>query len=211
VHNIGKGLLLIRQRKEVNGMDTSVDISAIHIITRRLVLRPIAMDDLADVYAYASVPGVGEMAGWKHHESMEETEAILQSMIAQKEALAVVYKADQKMIGTLGLHPVGEEETEAYPQYRMREIGYVLSKAYWGQGLMPEAVRAVIRYCFDTLKLDGLSCCHFLENSQSRRVIEKCGFRYFTQGKFVAKRLNKTFDDIHYILLREEWTDNGTD
>lgn len=192
-------------------MDVTVDNSFITINTERLVLRPIAMTDLNDLNVYASVPGVGEMAGWKHHESMEESKAILQSLVDGKEVLAIVHKADLKMIGTLGLHPVDSEEEEAYPHYRMKQIGYVLAKEYWGQGLMPEAVDAVIRYCFDTLKLDGLSCCHFLENSQSRRVIEKCGFHYFTQGKFEAKRLNQTFDDIHYILLRKEWTGDGTD
>ena len=67
--------------------------------------------------------------------------------------LAIVHKADQKMIGTLGLHRCGA-------RYRGRlfcnsgcgKIGYVLSKAYWGQGLMPEAVNAVIDYAFRVLK-----------------------------------------------------------
>lgn len=192
-------------------MAAAVDVSNISIMTERLLLRPLAMTDLADFNAYASVPGVGEMAGWKHHETMEESQAILQLMAERREVLAIVHIADGRMIGTLGLHPVGKEEAEAYPKYRMKGIGYVLSRDYWGQGLMPEAVNAVIRYCFVTLKLDGLSCCHFVENGQSRRVIEKCGFRFFTQGKFVSERLNKTFDDMHYILLRREWESDGTD
>ena len=189
--------------KEVEGMDTLIDISQIMIHTDRLTLRPIVPDDLADFYAYASVPGVGEMAGWKHHESLEESKAIIESIIQGGEVLAIVHQADQRMIGTIGLHPVGEKEAERFPQYRMREIGYVLSKAYWGQGLMTEAVRAVIAYCFDTLELDALICCHFAENSQSRRVIEKCGFRFLYQAKFVSERLQKTFDDMRYILLRD--------
>lgn len=59
-----------------------------------------------------------------------------------------------------------------------REIGYVLSKAYWGRGLMPEAVKAVIRYLFDTVQLDFILVGHFDWNRQSARVIEKCGFQY---------------------------------
>ena len=135
---------------------------------------------------------------------MEESEAILKSLIERREVLAIVHQADGKMIGTLGLHPVGKTAAERYPHLRMREVGYVLSKAYWGQGLMPEAVRALIQYSFQTLKLDALVCCHFAENSQSRRVIEKCGFRFLSQGKFVSERLKKTFDDLCYILFRDD-------
>ncbi|MBO4535015.1 MAG: GNAT family N-acetyltransferase, partial [Clostridia bacterium] len=54
--------------------------------------------------------------------------------------------------------------------------GYVLSRDYWGQGLMPEAVEAVIDYLFGTLGYDFVTCGHFEWNAQSRRVIEKCGF-----------------------------------
>lgn len=185
-------------------MITAVDISQISIHTERLWLRPLEMDDLDDLYAYACVPGVGEMAGWKHHESPEETSAIIESMLRRREVLAIVHEADHKMIGTLGLHPVDKIDSDLFPQYRMREIGYVLSKAYWGQGLMPEAVRAVIQYCFDTLELNALICCHFAENRQSRRVIEKCGFRFLRTGKFTSDSLKKTFDDLHYIIKRED-------
>ena len=64
------------------------------------------------------------------------------------------------------------------PEYLGREVGYVLSKDYWGRGLVPEAVKAVIGYCFGVLNYDYLLCGHFIWNEQSRRVIEKCGFRY---------------------------------
>ena len=85
----------------------------------------------------------------------------------------------------------------------------MLSKAYWGRGLMPEAVRALIVYSFQTLGFDALICCHFPDNQQSRRVIEKCGFRYFRTGRFTAHSLQKTFDDLHYILKREDAADHG--
>ena len=165
--NIGKAFRLPAPEQEEDLMDVAIDVSSISISTDRLLLRPIALSDAPDMFAYASVPGVGEMAGWKHHQTIAETETILSSMLERKEVLALIYKADGKMIGTLGLHPAGKEEQTAYPQLRMREVGYVLSKAYWGQGLMAEAVKALIAYCFDTLKLDLLVCCHFSSNNQS--------------------------------------------
>jgi len=184
-------------------MDVSFDVTGVVIPTDRLVLRPLAMGDLDDFYAYASVPGVGEAAGWKHHQSIAESKEILRSLTESKHIFAIEYKADRKVIGTLGLHQSWANETGAYRQFRVKEIGYVLSRAYWGRGLMPEAVGAVIAYCFDTLGLDALTCCHFPENSRSRRVIEKCGFKFVRMGKFESEPLEKVFDDMQYILIRD--------
>lgn len=68
-----------------------------------------------------------------------------------------------------------------------REVGYVLSKDYWGKGLIPEAVKRVIQYAFDEEGWDFLLCGHFLENRQSRRVIEKSGFHYYRDIVFPTR------------------------
>ena len=82
------------------------------------------------------------------------------------------------MIGSLGVEEYGLEAalTEFY-EYKGREIGYVLSKDYWGKGLMPEALNAVIDYLFNTVGLDFLTCGYYEFNVQSKRVQEKCGFK----------------------------------
>lgn len=182
-------------------MDVPIDVTAFTLETDRLILRALAGSDLGDFFAYASVPGVGERAGWKHHESVEESKEILKSLADSREVLAIVHKADRKMIGTLGLHRSWANDAEDYRDLKVKDIGYVLSQSYWGQGLMPEAVGAVIRHCFDTLTLDALTCCHFLENDRSRRVIEKSGFRFVRKSTFVSGSLGKTFEDMQYILM----------
>jgi ribosomal-protein-alanine N-acetyltransferase len=60
-------------------MDVNIDTSKISLETDRLILRPFCEGDLFDLYKYASVPGVGEMAGWPHHESIETSMIILKS------------------------------------------------------------------------------------------------------------------------------------
>lgn len=187
-----------------NIMDIQIDISNIVIETERLILKAFTEADLQDFYAYASIPGVGEMAGWPHHESIETSERILHSFIEEKEVFAVHHKFDRKVIGSLGLHKSWANEDETYKDLKVKEIGYVLSKDYWGKGLMPEAVNAVIDYGFDILGLDAFTCGHFSENSQSRRVIEKCGFRFTKQSEFYAKQLQRSIEDMKYILLREQ-------
>jgi ribosomal-protein-alanine N-acetyltransferase len=183
-------------------MDVHIDTSQIVIETERLILRSFIESDLSDFYNYASVPGVGEMAGWPHHESIETSERILKSFIDGKETFAIYHKTDKRVIGSLGLHPSWANEDERYKSLKVKEIGYVLAKDYWGHGLMPEAVRAVIDYGFETLGLDAFTCGHFVGNSQSRRVIEKCGFTFVKQSEFYSDQLQRSFEDMKYILLR---------
>jgi len=186
-------------------MDIAVDISGTVIETERLMLRAWRESDLDDFYEYASVEGVGEMAGWKHHECVEETRLILHAFIAEKSVFAIVHKQDNKAIGSLGLHTSWVNDDERYAHLKAKEIGFVLSKAYWGQGLMPEAVRAVIRFCFERLELDAVTVAHFSGNNQSKRVIEKCGFTFVKHGEYRSKRLNQTFADLKYILSRDAY------
>lgn len=154
-----------------------IDISKTRIETPRLILRPWQDSDLEDFYAYASEEGVGEMAGWAHHQSLEESRKILNLFMEGKHTIALELRENGHAIGSLGLEE-RDENLDLPKTLKGREIGYVLSREYWGRGLMPEAVQAVIDYSFRELKLDYLTCGHFLRNSQSARVIEKCGFRY---------------------------------
>ena len=62
-------------------MNTEIDISNVTLHTDRMILRPWRQTDLDDLYAYASVDGVGQMAGWKPHESKEESQKILGRII----------------------------------------------------------------------------------------------------------------------------------
>lgn len=125
-------------------MNTEIDISNVILHTDRMILRPWRQTDLDDLYAYASVDGVGQMAGWKPHESKEESQIILDMFIGHKKTFALEYQG--KVIGSLGIEQYNEDHFPEFADKKCREIGYVLSKEYWGQGLMPEAVKEVIRY-----------------------------------------------------------------
>ena len=158
-------------------MITPVDVTDIRIETERLILRPWQESDAEDFYEYAKVDGVGRMAGWLPHKDIEESRKVLSLFITGKKTFALELKENGKVIGSLGLE---EREAElSVPEDSMgREIGYALSKDYWGRGLVPEAVDAVIAYCFRELEFDWLTCGHFIRNDRSRRVVEKSGFVY---------------------------------
>ena len=184
-------------------MNKNIDITNVVLKTERLTLRPWRETDLEDFYEYAKVDGVGQMAGWNPHRSVEESRDILSRFIAGKKVFALEYQG--KAIGSLGVEEYKEKNYPELDALQGREIGYVLSKAYWGQGLMPEAVKAVIDWLFGEEKLDFIMVGHFDWNSQSRRVIEKCGFRYIKTVPFET-RYNTVETCWDYILYRPDTT-----
>ena len=126
---------------------------------------------------------------------------ILGSFIKHKKTFALEYKG--KVIGSLGIEEYSEENYPELDALQGREIGYVLSKAYWGQGLMPEAVKTVIDWLFNEVQLDFIIVGHFDRNAQSRRVIEKCGFKYIKTTKFET-RYDTVENSMEYILYHSE-------
>ena len=159
-------------------MNADFRINGKVIETERLILRSFRQTDLEDFYEYASVEGVGEMAGWKHHESIAESQSIMNSFISNDKVFAICLKENNKVIGTVGIEKYGlEDALTEFKDYYGRELGYVLSKDYWGNGLVPEAVNAVIDYLFNELDYDFLLCGYYNFNERSKRVQEKCGFK----------------------------------
>jgi len=104
----------------------------------------------------------------------------------------------------LGIEYYSEESYPELASLRGREIGYVLSREYWGQGLMPEAVQAVIAYLFAREGLDFLLVGHFEQNRRSARVIEKCGFRHVRTRPYTTQR-GTTETAREYILYHPEF------
>lgn len=138
--------------------------------TERMILREWKLSDVKDVFEYASGEKVGPMAGWKPHESLEESEGIIKMFMAEDETWAIELKENHKVVGSVGLHK------RKRPGFSGdRELGYVLSEAYWGQGLIPEAARQVLEFAFEELGLECVNVSHFDFNEQSKRVIEKLG------------------------------------
>lgn len=158
-------------------MIAPVDTTDIRIETDRLILRAWKESDLDDFYEYASVDGIGQRCGWLPHKNREESRQILSMFLDEKKTFALELKENHKVIGSIGLES-RDADLGIEDSLIGREIGYVLNKDYWGKGLMPEAVIAVIDYCFNELDFDWLTCGHFVWNDQSRRVVEKCGFQY---------------------------------
>ena len=118
------------------------------------------------------------LANLRPHEERNSIKIVLIASCTIVDIQGIVFKKNNKVIGSLGVEEYGlEEKLTEFNSYYGREIGYVLSKDYWGKGIMPEAVGAVISYLFNDLNLDFLTCGYYDFNNQSKRVQEKCGFK----------------------------------
>lgn len=142
--------------------------------TERLILRPWEEADAEELYRHAKDPMIGPAAGWPPHTSVEDSREIIRDVLSSEGTFAVVLKQTGKAAGSVGIMRMGAgsapmKEDEA-------EIGYWIGREYWGQGLIPEAVRALLRVCFEELGCSGVWCGYYEGNEKSRRVQEKCGF-----------------------------------
>jgi [ribosomal protein S5]-alanine N-acetyltransferase len=157
--------------------------------------------DAKDLFDYAKHDLVGPMAGWKPHESVEESQRIIELFIKQQDVWAIEHIASRKVIGSIGLHQDHKRQNQ-----NARMIGFVLHSNYWGQGIMVQAAMAVMNYAFYNEPIDCISVYHFPSNYQSKRVIEKCGFIYEGTLRRVATHVSGTVvDHCCYSITKEEY------
>lgn len=166
--------------------------------TERLILRPVQPDDAEAMFDYLrdeetvrfiTVPPVKTVT--------EVLENSIQSyfMLDPIGKWATVY--DQKMVGTIDLRL-----NEAH---RQAEIGYVLNKRYWGQGIMPEAAQAILAVGFDQLQLVRIFSEHDTRNPKSGRVMTKIGMQQ--EGVALKSQIIKgeIVDMVHYAITDTQY------
>ena len=172
--------------------------------TERLILRPWYEEDAEDLYKYAKDPDIGPIAGWPPHKSVENSLEIIRNVLAVPETYAVCLKENNKAIGSIGLHrnDLAEREDEL-------ELGYWLGKPFWGQEIIPEAGREILRHAFEDLKMNAVWCGHYDGNTKSRRVMEKLGFVYHhTTHGLELPLLNEVRTGHAMLLTKEKWAED---
>lgn len=169
--------------------------------TERLVMRPWREDDAENLYKYASDPAVGPAAGWPVHTSVEDSLRVLREVLIEDKTWAVTIKPSDEPVGSIGVFRTDAPNGNGEP-----EIGYWIGRPYWGNGYIPEAVRALIGRCFDE-GAESVWCSHFAGNDKSRRVIEKCGFKFAVSMTVRAALLDgmPEYETLYYKITREEW------
>ena len=174
------------------------------LTTSRLLLRHWRESDAEVLYKYAKDPDIGPVAGWHPHSSVAESLEIIRTVFAAPETYAVVLKETGEPVGSVGIM-FGDGLHSAERQTGEAEIGYWIGKPHWGQGLIPEAVRCLLKRCFDDLGMTAVWCGYYDCNVKSRRVMEKCGFRFHHTEEGKTSPLGDVRTEHFMRLTKEEW------
>lgn len=173
------------------------------IETERIVLRPWREDEAEIMYRYAKDPDIGPIAGWPVHTSVANSREIIRTVFSAPETYAVVLKETGEPVGSCGIiFPEGLHCAEM--QGGEAEIGYWIGKPFWGRGLIPEAVIALLERCFNDLKLNTVWCGYYEGNDKSKRVCAKCGFKYHHTNKDIVSPMGDIRTEHFYLIKREE-------
>ncbi|OIN65543.1 GNAT family N-acetyltransferase [Exiguobacterium sp. KRL4] len=173
--------------------------------TERLILRPLQTGDLDDLFEYTQDEETARYVTWNANQTVEQAEQFLNYVLSNyeqgKEApWAIVWKETGKMIGTIDfIHLLLDDTKQA-------ELGYAISRQFWGKGIVTEAVACVMAFGFEELRLERIQARCMEGNVGSARVMEKVGMTY--EG--TLRRLifiKEAFHDVKmYSMLREEYT-----
>jgi len=178
--------------------------------TNRLILRPWEESDAEELYKYASHPDVGPIAGWPVHTSVDNSREIIRTVLSEPNTFAVVLKETMKPIGSIGLM-IGNQSNIGLPETE-GEIGYWIGVPYWGQGLIPEAMKELMRYSFEDLSLETIWCGYFDGNTKSKRVQEKCGLQYHHTKEKVPSAIPDVYRTEHITCISKyRWLNLNAD
>ncbi len=171
--------------------------------TKDLILKPFILDYAQDMYDnWATDPKVNKYLSWDLHKSVEESKELIKIWIKNDGYdWALYHKETGKVIGAINVVKIEE-------RYFIGEVGYCMSSKFWGNGLMTQALGAVIKFLFEEVNLNRIQLKHAIENIGSGRVMEKNGLKHegvLRQGSFAHGIF---YDTNIYSILKSEYLEN---
>lgn len=174
--------------------------------TERLVLRPLEIGDVADIFEYASNPNVSRFTLWEPHRSIKDSESYILDYVLPyyrqhtPEPWGITLKANPgKVIGTVGLFWASKTS-------KSMELAYAIGEPHWGQGIVVEASRAAVSHGFRDFGAARIQAHCKAENKPSARVMEKLGMKFEGTLRSALFHRNRHWDMHFYSVLREEWS-----
>ncbi|RSJ67469.1 putative ribosomal N-acetyltransferase YdaF [Streptococcus oralis] len=175
------------------------------IETKRLLLRPVTLDDAEAMFEYAS-DRENTRYTFPTNQCLEETKNnIAQFYLASPLGRwGIELKSNGKFIGTIDLHKID-------PILKKAAIGYIINQKYWNQGLTTEVNRAVIELAFEKIGMNKLTALHDKDNPASGRVMEKSGMRFSHEELYACMDQHeegRIVTRVHYVLTKEDYFAN---
>ena len=176
----------------------------IRLETERLVLRRFDINDADAMYRnWASDSEVTKYLTWPAHRSPADSLRILESWIP-------LYRNDDTYQWAITLKENGSEPIGSIAAVRVSDdlslvhVGYCLGRNWWHQGIITEALGAVIRFFFDEAGANRVECRHDPRNPHSGMVMQKCGMRYEGTMRSADRNNQGICDACLYGILRSD-------
>lgn len=171
--------------------------------TERLLLRRVDKNDAPEVFALRSNPETMKFIPRPLVENIDQALEHIQMIndkIENAEGInwAITLKGDPKLLGIIGHYRIK-------PEHYRAEIGYMLDPAHHGKGLITEAIKAVIAYGFDVMKLHSIEAIIDPDNIASATVLEKNGFVKEAHLRENELYNGKFLDTVIYSLLEQDY------
>ncbi len=142
--------------------------------TQRLFLRPIRVQDAADIFVGRRDPEVMRYWDWPPQQTVDQVRSIIQNHMAEIDGGATLWWVVTKSPRGPAIGEVDLSDIDLH--HKRAEVGFLFRRAAWGQGYAHEAMERVIRYAFDEFGLERLWARFHAGNEGSRRLLEKLGF-----------------------------------
>jgi ribosomal-protein-alanine N-acetyltransferase len=171
--------------------------------TNRLRLRSIESSDAVKMYDYFSNKEVTRYYGMNSFKTLEEAETLIHTFQTGYQSNKLIrwgieLKETNELIGTCGFHALSKK-------YKRAEIGYEISHLHWRKGFASEAIKAVLAFGFKEMELIRIGAVVMLENSPSRSVLLRLGFKEEGKLRNYIIQDHMPCDVIMHSLLEEEW------
>ena len=176
------------------------------VTTERLLLRPGTPDDLAPLQAIRADP---EVAQWMPDRPESYVDWVLGAGRRDMLATTVVISLDGSVVGHLYLHVEdawAQAEVREQGAGQQAEIGWCLAPSAQGHGYATEAVKALLRVCFEQLGVRRVTAVAFADNAASQAVMRRVGMRL--EGVFRQESLHRDLgwlDSVQWAILKDEW------
>ena len=172
------------------------------IETERLILRRFTVEDADAMYRnWASDPLVTKYLTWPPHATVEDTRALLADWVTKYDDGGYFNWAIERkgvgLIGSIGVVSLSEEIGAA-------ELGYCIGVPWWGEGLMTEAVKALLDFLFDEVGVNRVTAKHDVENPRSGRVMTKAGMHLEGTLRQAGKNNRGIIDVVVYSMIRSD-------
>lgn len=176
------------------------------IVTQRLKLRPFEIEDAEAMFLnWASDPEVTKFLTWAAHTRVEDTKNYIERCCVGQYYLHTTYKWAIELRGSTTL--MGDISVVGYSEKNHGcELGYCLSRSFWGQGLMTEALSAILGYLFSVVNFNRIEARHDIRNPASGKVMLKCGMQFEGTLRQVGFREQEGYYDLQvYSMLKNDW------